>query len=510
MFPMHYKIGTRGSLLALTQAGQIKFQLEQLTGDTFELVPIKTQGDQVTDRPLWQLEGSHFFTKELDEALIQGEVDLVIHSYKDLGSVRPAELTLAAITKRTYAHDVLLIKNDFIPKIKNRTELIVGTSSPRRIFNLEKNLAEYLPKGKNVSIKTKILRGNINSRLSKLQDGEYDAIVLALAGLERLALSPESFQELKRLLDGINFMVLPHSIFPTAAAQGALAIECKKERNDDQELLNKLKLINDQKTIEEVKREREAFASYGGGCHLAVGINVRKLSSEKGELFLHCHRGKTPEEKDVHLFKLEGRTLPEIVGPIKTFIGLPQNDKLITKKNIPITLGPKQLHVYVTSRYTIDSIVGATPLSIWAAGSKTMKDLATLGFWVNGTADAIGDEEIKALRNSQALGLMVDFNSPLTILSNDEAKSSIENAEIIPCYKREINEDITVEFKEQIRNADLFYWTSYFQYEAYLANFPEIRDKLHCCGVGKTFDIFRSHGVLIYPMADIDEFKTWN
>ena len=104
--PTHYKIGTRGSLLALTQCGQVKDQLEKITGDTFELVSIKTQGDIQTSQPLWQMEGNNFFTKDLDEALLKGDVDLVVHSYKDLGSIRPEGITLAAVTKRSFAHDI--------------------------------------------------------------------------------------------------------------------------------------------------------------------------------------------------------------------------------------------------------------------------------------------------------------------------------------------------------------------------------------------------------------------
>ena len=128
--PKHYKIGTRGSLLALTQCNQARVELERLTGDTFELDVIKTQGDMITNIPLWQMEGANFFTKELDEALLSGRVDLVIHSYKDLGSVRPVGTTLAAVTKRTYAHDILLIKHITIAELKNKKEFIVGTSSP--------------------------------------------------------------------------------------------------------------------------------------------------------------------------------------------------------------------------------------------------------------------------------------------------------------------------------------------------------------------------------------------
>lgn len=172
--------------------------------------------------------------------------------YKDLGSIRPEGITLAAVTKRSFAHDILLIKNETIPTIKNRTEFIVGTSSPRRVVNLEKNLAEFLPKGKNVVVKTKMLRGNINTRIQKLRDGEYDAITLALPGIERLALTLTSMEELKKLLDGINFMILPQSVFTSSASQGALAIETKTERSDGGELHRKLALMIDQKTKEEV------------------------------------------------------------------------------------------------------------------------------------------------------------------------------------------------------------------------------------------------------------------
>lgn len=505
--PTHYKIGTRGSLLALTQCGQVKDQLEKITGDTFELVTIKTQGDIQTSQPLWQMEGNNFFTKELDEALLKGDVDLVVHSYKDLGSVRPEGITLAAVTKRTFAHDILLIKNETIPTIKNRTEFIVGTSSPRRVVNLEKNLAEFLPKGKNVVVKTKMLRGNINTRIQKLRDGEYDAITLALPGIERLALTPSSLEELKRLLDGINFMILPQSVFTSSASQGALAIETKAERSDGGELHRKLALMIDQKTKEEVARERLAFNEYGGGCHLAVGINVRKLESAKGEFFLHNHHGNL-DGKEISFVQLEGRNLPAFFTAPKVFNGHPTNDELISKKNIEVTLD-KGLNLYITSKYCLDAISGSNPGSLWAAGTKTMKDLAALGYWVNATADAIGDEEVQNLRASQAVSLMVDTKAPLIVLSNDEAKSTLTTAEVIACYKREINETVSEEFKNEILKTEVFYWTSFFQYQAYVSKFPEIKDKFHACGIGKTYDLFKSNGIDVFPMAGMEEFKSW-
>jgi hydroxymethylbilane synthase len=505
--PTHYKIGTRGSLLALTQCGQFKDQLELKTGDTFELVVIKTQGDIQTSQPLWQMEGNNFFTKELDEALLKGEVDMVVHSYKDLGSIRPEGIELAAVSKRSYAHDILLIKNEMIPNIKTRAEFVVGTSSPRRIVNIEKNLAEFLPKGKNVVVKTKMLRGNINTRIQKLRDGEYDAIVLALPGIERLAQTSTSLTELKKLLDGINFMILPQSVFPSSASQGALAVECATNRNDGGELKRKLELMSDIKTKEEVSRERLAFNEYGGGCHLAVGINVRKLDSAKGEFFLHNHQGFLNGES-VSYFKLEGRNLPVFLVAPKVFNGHPTNDQLICKKNIPVTLD-QGLHLYITSKYCIDAVSGSHPKTLWAAGTKTMKDLAALGYWVNATADAIGDEEIQNLRSSAAVGVMIDNKAPIIVLSNDEAKSTLPGAEVIACYKREMSKNVSEEFKKDILSTEVFYWTSYFQYQAYLYHFPEIKDKIHACGIGKTYDLFKTQNIEVYPMAGMEEFKSW-
>src|SRR5690606_22790385 len=120
--------------------------LEALSGDKFELVLIKTQGDQITNKPLWQLEGKDFFTKELDEALLSEQVDLVIHSYKDLGSERPEGIRLAAVTERRFAHDILLVRKDVVEKLEHwQGDFIVGTSSPRRIANLTRKLAAFIP-----------------------------------------------------------------------------------------------------------------------------------------------------------------------------------------------------------------------------------------------------------------------------------------------------------------------------------------------------------------------------
>ncbi len=498
--PKHYKIGTRGSLLALTQCNQVKVELERLTGDTFELDVIKTQGDMITNAPLWQLDGKDFFTKELDEALLSGRVDLVVHSYKDLGSIRPDGITLAAVTKRTFAHDIMLIKKQTITEIKNKSEFIVGTSSPRRMVNLEQSLADYLPNGSHLKIISKVLRGNVNTRIQKLQDNEYDAIVLALPGIERLALTESSRLELEKLLLGMNFMILPQSVFPSSASQGALGIECALNRNDNDELFNKLHQMQDAVTKEEVSRERLAFNKYGGGCHLAVGINVKK----KGDYFVHVHRGIL-ENNPVHISTLEGRELPVLKTKPIIFNGLPSDDLLV--KKIPIEANLEMAnHLYVTSKHCIDAIKKA-PQTLWSAGVKTMRDLSAKGYWVNATADSLGDDEIQKLRESRALSLMIDTKAKLYTLSNDQAESTL--GEVIPCYTRTIETKIDKSFEEKIQKTDIFYWTSFYQYKAYTEKFPAITNRIHVCGLGKTHQQFLEHKIKILPMSSMTEFKNW-
>lgn len=494
-----YKIGTRGSLLALTQCNQVKDQLEALTGDLFQLEIIKTRGDQITNAPLWQLDGKDFFTKELDDALLNGSIDLVVHSYKDLGSERPEGIALAAITKRTFAHDILLIKNQTINELNHKKELVVGTSSPRRIANLEKNLAEFIPFGRNIKITTKILRGNVNTRISKLIDNDYDAIVIALPGIERLALTESSCLELSKLLKNLNFMVLPQSVFPSSASQGALGIECLKNRADGNELRNKLQKLQDSTTAEEVSREREAFARYGGGCHLAVGINVKKIDN----FYIHNHKGIL-NTQEVGVSLLEGRSLPKLDSKASTFNGHSQ-DELIEKVKIENLINSDS-HVYVTSKHCYH-VLNKQPNSLWSAGAKSMRELAALGFWVNGTSDSLGDKELKLIRSSRAISLMIDTNQSLEVLTNDESISELGKS--IACYKRIIKNTISESFENKILGTEVFYWTSFPQYLLYVEKFPQIKNRIHACGLGKTFAQFKKHNIEVIPFHGMNEFKKW-
>ncbi len=519
-----YKIGTRGSLLALTQCTQIKDELEKLTGDEFVLEVMKTQGDFITNAPLWQLDGKDFFTKELDHALLNREVDLVVHSYKDLGSVRPEGIMLAAITERKYAHDVLLIKKETLEKLNSIETFIIGTSSPRRMTNLKAHYKNFLPSQSIKEIETKVLRGNVNTRIQKLRDDEYHAIVLALPGLERLASSEKSKLELSILIEGLTFMVLPQTEFPSAAAQGALAIECLANRADNGELLKKLKLVNCDRTVSEVSRERKAFAEYGGGCHLAVGIHVEK----RQDFFCHFHRGVT-DNKQVHLQKLEDektqRAMPQFLKEPKVFIGISEKkgekfkslyknlvfDKYVVKKSI-LNKSYYGDHIYITSKHclhALESLMLNRDMNkfIFAAGSKTMRDLAEIGFWVHGSSDGLGDEELKRLRDSKFLNMFYNNHLVLETLSHDKATSSL--SEVTPVYTHLLNE-LSEEYKKEIENTDFFYWTSATEFNFFAELFPNIKNKFHACGLGKTYVELKKHKDLkLVPFLSMKEFEEY-
>ncbi|MBY0518001.1 MAG: hydroxymethylbilane synthase [Bacteriovoracaceae bacterium] len=494
-----YKIGTRGSLLAVTQCTLVKNLLESLSGEKFELHLIKTQGDQIVDKPLWQLEGKDFFTKELDEALLNGTVDMVVHSYKDLGSDRPSGIKLAAITERKYAHDILLIHSDTIKKLSQWSgDFVVGTSSPRRIVNLTRDLPAFIPH--HPKIKCEMLRGNINTRIQKLRDGKYHAITLALAGLDRLAGLESSYVELSKLLKDLNFAILPLSIFPTAAAQGALAIECLEKRVDNGVLENILKKVHHLSTEEEVKREREAFKSYGGGCHLAVGIHVRKIDGD----FLHFHRGET-DGKNIHVKKREGLNTPfTSVG--RVFLGQGENSKAICddlylKESTQKIAPTKGKHLFVTTTHVLDSIADA-PTSLWAAGAMTRKKLVAKGFWVHGGADSLGNQELIKLSESKALKLMMG-EAPWLVLSHDKATSPI--GEVFAGYKTSMKEP-SLEQKNALKKVTHAWWSSFPQYLAYTEKIPSLKAAQHFCGLGKTWSSFKENNISVTALTDQNEF----
>ena len=242
-------IGTRGSKLALWQAehiaGRIRARYPEIE---VTLKKIVTTGDKILDVPLAKIGGKGLFTKELENAMLSGEIDLAVHSLKDMPTELPEGLMLAAITTRADASDAFVsLRYKSLDALPQGAK--VGTSSLRR----RAQILKYRP-----DLQTIDLRGNLDTRIKKLENQEMDAIILATAGLKRLGLEQYITQ------------ILPIEICLPAVGQGALAIET---RQADAEVLSVLEFLNDSDTIAAVTAERAYLREVQGGCQVPVGVH---------------------------------------------------------------------------------------------------------------------------------------------------------------------------------------------------------------------------------------------
>jgi len=269
---MTLRIGTRGSDLALWQARHVAALLER-AGERCELVVLVTRGDRIDDVPLQSVEGKGFFTKEIEEALRERRIDLAVHSHKDLPASQESDLVIAAVPPRASPAERLLIAPHaydpgapFLPLVRGAR---VGTSAPRR----EAQLRALRP-----DLVLGALRGNVPTRVRRLGEGRHDAIVLAAAGLDRLALE----------LGELVAVELPLACLVPAPAQGALAVQT---RAADTELRARLAaVLHDAETAATIAAERSLLVGLGGGCNLPLGVSLSPCAGGfRLEAFLGAH-----------------------------------------------------------------------------------------------------------------------------------------------------------------------------------------------------------------------------
>jgi len=295
-------IGTRSSKLALWQADYVMDCLQKKYPELHvEKKLMTTKGDKILDAPLAKIGGKGLFTKELEQDMLAGGIDIAVHSLKDMPTEVPDGLIITAITKRYDPGDAFVSN-----KVKSLAELpqgaVVGTSSLRR-------KAQLLHERPDLVVKD--LRGNVNTRLRKLDAGEYDAAVLAVAGLKRLGFG------------GRITEVLPKSMILPAVGQGALAIEA---REDDAETRELVAFLNDEATVACAKAERAFLARVEGGCQVPVGVYA------------------TPEDSGLHveavIASLDGKRLyrDHVSGQVKDAepLGTELADKLLDMGGIDI------------------------------------------------------------------------------------------------------------------------------------------------------------------------------
>lgn len=243
------RIGTRGSELALWQA---KYISALIGGENTELVIIKTEGDKIQNVSFNKMEGKGFFTKEIEEALLNDKIDIAVHSLKDLPTEDVRGLILAAVPERGDFHDMIIMHPDAFEErngINIKGSSMIGTSSVRRMAQL---------KSFDSTLRVEALRGNVNTRLRKLKENEYDAIIMAKAAVDRISLD----------IDGFMTQVLDPAVFLPAPAQGALGIQV---RSDDRHTYDIARKLNHELTETLVTAERSFLKNFGGGCHIPLG-----------------------------------------------------------------------------------------------------------------------------------------------------------------------------------------------------------------------------------------------
>src|SRR5271154_3683911 len=254
------RIGTRGSMLAKWQAESVRKQLLAATGVDCEIVIIKTAGDKLQHAPLTEIGGKGIFIKELEEALLDESIDLAVHSVKDIPTDTPTRLCFPAVCKRADVRDCLVSANG-VSLANLRQGARVGTGSLRR----QAQLLRMRP-----DLDVRDLRGNVDTRLRKVESGEYEAVMLAKAGLDRLGLS-----------NRITEIMSPETFLP-AVGQGAIAVECRLKDTEASELVSGL---DDAESRTAIIAERSLLAALHGGCQVPLGAWARL---ERGELVMEA------------------------------------------------------------------------------------------------------------------------------------------------------------------------------------------------------------------------------
>lgn len=343
-------IGTRGSDLALWQANFVKDSLANI-GIKAELKIIKTQGDNILNLRLDKLEGKGFFTQELEEQLLDGSIDLAVHSHKDLPTKNPEGLIIAAVSEREDPSEVILILKDCVDiskKLSVKHNGIVGTSSNRR----QSQLLAIRP-----DLEFENLRGNVPTRIQKLRDEDYDAIIMAKAGLSRLKLDLSEFY-----IEEIE----PTAELVPAPSQGVLAIQIKETNT---QLFEVLQALNNQAVADEIAIERKVLNLFDGGCHMPLGCYCKKedglfhvwttKSKDQDEFPDRLYSTSTTSEglaeKIVAKFDVANRKLPK-----KVFISRELSEHSYFKKSLfkhQIEVEARSLIRTVPTIHKIDSYI---------------------------------------------------------------------------------------------------------------------------------------------------------
>ena len=478
---MRLVLAARRSELARIQAFQVGRTLENLNPQIkIEYSFHESLGDKNQNDPLWQMPEKGVFTQDLREGLLVGRYDLAVHSWKDLAIEDDGETEIAATLPRADMRDLLLVRADAFEEVRQSGCMTILTSSPRRSYNLQTFLPAALP-GRINELVFEPVRGNVPTRVRKMWNPGADGLIVAKAALDRLLEAPEeefaaTKVELRQLLSQCRWVVLPLAANPTAAAQGALAVEIKSGRPDLRELFTS---INCADAFRTTIREREILRSYGGGCHQKIGTSV--LRRPYGEItFL---RGLTDDGvvlKEVRL--RSNRPRPPKIAKELMWPVTPADSDWFKREPVPATIPDSALWFAKADALPENAHVSDSQL-VWTSGSKTWLKLVSYGIWVNGSADGLGEHEDP--RIDTLVGGAVNW----TKLTHADAPSE-NGMRALATYRLTPKADAP-----NIEGKQYFFWSSGSAFERALSLNPWLKSMTHFCGPGNSQKTLERNGV---------------
>jgi hydroxymethylbilane synthase len=498
-----------------------------------EIIGRSSRGDRELSVPLSSLDGTDFFTEEIFEALLNNEADIAVHSLKDMSTPHFFSHEAFAIVDRDDTRDVVIFNPDIEEKIKAGETIIIGTCSPRREEMAIGFLKKALPQlSSEIRIEVKSIRGNVESRLKQLDEKKYDGTILATAGLNRLLkphLNPpprgglvetpitenklSNQAIIQQLLSDKKLMLLPLIECVPAPCQGAIVAEAHPDNTDAVELLKK---INNKVLFEEAYKEKQEAWKYGTGCLQKFGVttlhtangNILYAAGEdtNGKAFQHWHGLPDLNIDEEQLFSstdfmkdfFEYEWFEENIDIEQKVIFI-ANYKSVQNCSIDLLQQKSATQQTLNSSKTADN-----QKIIFASGTRTWFELSKLGYWVTGSADALGVESFLPSLQMPLFNITLD---DVCILTHKEAAErwkqkgyhAVSNYQLVS----KKNDAVT----SAIAEADYLFWSSFSQYKYYKKYIKPGAG--HLCAGGETAALLKQAGEEPVIFPTIKAFEQW-
>jgi hydroxymethylbilane synthase len=490
-----FKVICRNSKLSLIQGHTAQRLIERSCPNTDVRVLSKpSRGDLDTTTPLYMMGDKNIFTKDIEAVLEAGGADFAVHSMKDVSADKLTDPNFSvAIIERNDVRDVVVFRNNILETLAAGQPIRLGTSSLRRTELIPPFLQKALPQLSDTPIQIEVLniRGNVDTRLRKLRNGEFDAIALAAAGLNRLL---EHESGIGDLLKEMRMMLLPMTEVPPAAGQGALLVECLATNTRAAALLP---AIHQPDLMANLLKERAYSHTHGAGCHQRFGVvnvdfkgmNLSILKGKSGDKPINAFHFENPLKRLVADKKLVSTT--DFMRDFFDYEHFTIDENCINKLQKLPTIFVAH-HRTATDAKVLNILKSKT---VWTSGTKTWFELAQKGVWVNGCAEGFGFEYLNPVFERP---LFHTLKKNILILTNEGAEAHWQ-AKYQTASTYRLIPNLGKGVSTAIQSADVLFWTNFEQYQIskHLLK-PNI---IHACAAGKTAELFVNQGItpIIFP-----------